>query len=84
MTPTAPAASLVRSTLGSLSEGAAEQSEAEGVYPVENVGVLRYTNDTLSVSPFGLPALPEGEPRRLRRSGRLPVDPYSGLHKTVL
>ena len=32
MTPTAPAASLVRSTLGSLSEGAAEQSEAEGVY----------------------------------------------------
>ena len=31
MTPTAPAASLVRSTLGSLSEGAAEQSEAEGV-----------------------------------------------------
>ena len=46
----------VRSTLGSLSEGAAEQSEAEGVYPVVNVGVLRYTNDTLSVSPFGLPA----------------------------
>ena len=39
-------------------------SEAEGVcYEIWE----RYenTHDTLSVSPFGLPALPEGEPRAL-------------------
>ena len=59
------------------------EREAEGVcYEIQDT--LQNTNDTLSVSPFGLPALPEGEPRRLRRSGRLLVDPYSGLYKTVL
>ena len=39
--------------------------EAEGVR-LDEWGALQYTDDTLSVSPFGLPALPEGEPRALR------------------
>jgi len=30
------------------------------------MSTLQNTHDTLSVSPFGLPALPEGEPRALR------------------
>ena len=44
-------------------------SEAEGVrYEIWE----RYenTHDTLSVSPFGLPALPVGEPRALRANRR--------------
>ena len=34
-------------------------------------GVSRYTNDTPSVSPFGLTAPPEVEPRALRAVSRL-------------
>ena len=41
------------------------EREAEGVR-YEIWGCYENTNDTLSVSPFGLPALPEGEPRALR------------------
>ena len=40
------------------------EREAEGVRLDE--WKLISTDDTLSVSPFGLPALPEGEPRALR------------------
>ena len=41
------------------------EREAEGVR-YENTDGYKNTHDTLSVSPFGLPALPEGEPRALR------------------
>ncbi len=41
------------------------EREAEGVR-LDERGKLQNTHDTLSVSPFGLPALPEGEPRALR------------------
>ena len=41
------------------------EREAEGVRN-EIWGCYENTNDTLSVSPLGLPALPEGEPRALR------------------
>ena len=44
------------------------ECEAEGVY-YEARKRFKTTHDTLSVSPFGLPALPEGEPRALRASG---------------
>ena len=46
------------------------EREAEGVR-YEIWGCYNIRNDTLSVSPFGLPALPEGEPRALR-AGRVP------------
>ncbi len=41
------------------------EREAEGVQ-LDEWGCYEPTHDTLSVSPFGLPALPEGEPRALR------------------
>ena len=41
------------------------EREAEGVR-YEIWKRCENTHDTLSVSPFGLPALPEGEPRALR------------------
>ena len=44
------------------------EREAEGVR-YEIWGCYNIRNDTLSVSPFGLPALPEGEPRALRARG---------------
>ena len=45
------------------------EREAEGVcYEIQDT--LQNTNDTLSVSPFGLPALPKGEPRALRAKVR--------------
>ena len=46
------------------------EREAEGVR-LDKWGCYEPTHDTLSVSPFGLPALPEGEPRALR-AGRAP------------
>ena len=45
------------------------EREAEGVR-YENTDGYKNTHDTLSVSPFGLPALPEGEPRALRANRR--------------
>ena len=48
------------------------EREAEGVcYEIQDT--LQNTNDTLSVSPFGLPALPEGEPRALRARTELVI-----------
>ena len=44
------------------------EREAEGVH-YETRKRCKTTHDTLSVSPFGLPALPEGEPRALRAYG---------------
>ena len=41
------------------------EREAEGVR-LDEWGCYEPTHDTLSGSPFGLPALPEGEPRALR------------------
>ena len=60
---------LRRSRLGSLPEGAAEQSEAEGVR-YEIWEHCKNTHDTPSVSPFGLPAPPEVEPGALRAAIR--------------
>ena len=42
------------------------------------MGLYRSTKYTPSVSPFGLPAPSEREPRRLRRSGRLRASPTVG------
>lgn len=45
------------------------EREAEGVcYEIQDT--LQNTNDTLSVSPFGLPALPEGNVINLRILGQ--------------
>ena len=41
------------------------EREAEGVR-LDEWDALQYTDDTPSVSPFGLPAPPEVEPRALR------------------
>ena len=54
------------------------ECEAEGVR-YEIMSALQNTDDTLSVSPFGLPALPEGEPRALRAEAllwQLKIPPY--------
>ena len=49
------------------------------------MGLYRSTKYTPSVSPFGLPAPSEREPRRLRRSGRLRASPTvgGGNHRVV-
>ena len=53
--------------------------EAEGVR-LDEWGRYEPTHDTLSVSPFGLPALPEGEPRALRANRRaLPAIAFKKL-----
>ena len=41
----------------------------------KTMGLHHSSKDTPSVSPFGLPAPSEREPRRLRRSGRLRASP---------
>ena len=46
---------------------------------VETMRLQQPTEYTPSVSPFGLTAPPEVEPRRLRRSGRQVGDPYKTL-----
>ncbi len=61
------------------------------------MGALQNTDDTLSVSPFGLPALPKGEPRALRAKVRTiqqsttknpgfradAIRPYRAVYKSV-
>ena len=47
-------------------------------WAAEIMGLYHSTKYTPSVSPFGLPAPSEREPRRLRRSGRLRASPTVG------
>ncbi len=56
---------MARSALGAPLGELLSEREAEGVR-YEIWERCENTHDTLSVSPFGLPALPEGEPRALR------------------
>ena len=55
-----------------------EQLSARIVGAAEIIGLYHSTKYTPSVSPFGLPAPSEREPRRLRRSGRLRASPTVG------